>query len=37
MENTQTLDLITGILALAILIGAYLMMHTTVFTTKKKK
>ena len=37
MENTQTLDLIVGGLAFAILIGAYLMMHTTVLTTKNKK
>lgn len=37
MENTQTLDLIVGALAIAIVIGAYLMMHTTVLTTKNKK
>jgi hypothetical protein len=36
MENTQTLDLITGGLAIAILIGGYLMMFTDVFTRKKK-
>jgi hypothetical protein len=36
MENTQTLDLITGGIAIAILIGGYLMMFTDVFTRKKK-
>ncbi|MDB9341950.1 hypothetical protein PN456_09990 [Nodularia spumigena CS-586/05] len=34
MENTNLLDLITGGLAIAILIGGMLMMFTTVFTTK---
>lgn len=36
MENTQTLDLITGGIAIAILIGGYFMMFTDVFTRKKK-
>ncbi|AFY87879.1 MAG: hypothetical protein CLLPBCKN_004828 [Chroococcidiopsis cubana SAG 39.79] len=36
MENTQTLDLITGGIAIAILIGGYLMMFTDIFTRKKK-
>jgi hypothetical protein len=36
MENTQTLDFITGSIAIAILIGGYLMMFTDVFTRKKK-
>ncbi len=37
MENTNTLDLITGGIALLILIGGMLMMFTTIFTTKKNK
>lgn len=37
MENTQTLDLIAGGLAIAFLIGGFLMMFTTIFTTKKKQ
>jgi hypothetical protein len=39
MNNINTLDLITGGLALLILIGGFLMMFTTVFSTKigKKK
>jgi len=36
MENTNTLDLITGGIALLILIGGMLMMFTTIFTTKNK-
>jgi hypothetical protein len=36
MENTQTLDLITAGIAIAILIGGYFMMFTDVFTRKKK-
>ncbi|GAX34801.1 hypothetical protein [Nodularia sp. NIES-3585] len=34
MENTNLLDLITGGLAIAILLGGMLMMFTTVFSTK---
>ncbi|WP_265338672.1 MULTISPECIES: hypothetical protein [unclassified Nodularia (in: cyanobacteria)] len=34
MENSNLLDLITGGLAIAILIGGMLMMFTTVFSTK---
>ena len=37
MENTNTLDLVTGGIALLILIGGMLMMFTTIFTTKKNK
>ncbi len=37
MENSNTLDLVTGLLALAIVLGGFLMMFTTVFTTKKRK
>jgi len=36
MEDTHTLDLIAGGMAIAILIGGYLMMFTTIFTTKNK-
>jgi len=36
MENSQTLDLITAGIAIAILIGGYFMMFTDVFTRKKK-
>ena len=36
MENTQILDLVTGGIAIAILIGGYLMMFTDIFTRKKK-
>lgn len=36
MENTQLLDLIAAGMAIAILIGGYLMMFTDVFTRKKK-
>ncbi len=34
MDN-NTLDLITGGLAIAILVGGMLMMFTTIFSTKK--
>ncbi|BAZ04857.1 hypothetical protein NIES3974_15010 [Calothrix sp. NIES-3974] len=34
--DTAKLDLITGGIAIAILIGGFLMMFTTVFTTKYK-
>ena len=37
MENTNTLDLVTGGIAFLILIGGMLMMFTTIFTTKKNK
>jgi hypothetical protein len=37
MENSNLLDLITGGIAIAILLGGMLMMFTTVFTTKKSK
>jgi hypothetical protein len=37
MENTNTLDLITGGLAIAILIGAFLMMFTTIWTSPNRK
>lgn len=33
--DTGTLDLITGILGVTILVGGMVMMFTTVFTTKK--
>ncbi|BAZ31672.1 hypothetical protein NIES4074_41450 [Cylindrospermum sp. NIES-4074] len=32
--DTSTLDLLTGVIAIAILIGGMVMMFTTVFTTK---
>jgi hypothetical protein len=32
--NTSTLDIITGVIAIAILLGAMLMMFTTIFSTK---
>jgi hypothetical protein len=35
MENNNLLDLLTGLVAIAILAGGMLMMFTTVFTTKK--
>jgi hypothetical protein len=34
--ETNVLDLVTGGIALLILIGGMLMMYTTVFTTKRK-
>ncbi len=37
MENTNVLDLVAGGLAIAILIGGYLLMFTTILTTKKNK
>jgi hypothetical protein len=37
MENTNMLDLIAAGLAVVILIGASLMMNTTILTTKKNK
>jgi hypothetical protein len=37
MENTNVLDLVAVGLALIILIGAGLMMNTTILTTKKNK
>jgi len=36
MDNQNLLDWITGGLALTILIGGFLMMFTTIFTTKNK-
>jgi len=36
MENTNVLDLVTGGIAILILIGGMLMMYTTIFTTKRK-
>ena len=36
MENTNLLDLIAGGVAIVILIGAGLLMNTTILTTKKK-
>lgn len=36
MENSNVLDLIAAGLAVIILIGASLMMNTTILTTKKK-
>jgi len=36
MENTNVLDLVTGGIAILILIGGMLMMYTTIFTTKEK-
>jgi len=35
MENTNVLDLVTGGIAILILIGGMLMMYTTIFTTKE--
>lgn len=35
MENTNLLDLVAGGLAVAILLGGFLMMFTDVFTRKK--
>ncbi|OSO97030.1 hypothetical protein B7O87_01885 [Cylindrospermopsis raciborskii CENA303] len=35
MDNSNTLDLITGGLAVLILLGGMVMMFTTVFTTKR--
>ncbi|AFZ04422.1 hypothetical protein Cal6303_5542 [Calothrix sp. PCC 6303] len=32
--NTSTLDVITGVIAIAILLGGMLMMFTTIFSTK---
>jgi hypothetical protein len=32
--NTSTLDIITGVIAIAILLGGMLMMFTTIFSTK---
>jgi len=37
MENTNVLDLIAAGLAVIILIGAGLMMNTTILTTKRDK
>jgi len=34
MDNNQVLDLLTGGIAIAILLGGFLMMFTTIFTTK---
>ena len=36
MENTQVLDLVAGGMAIAILVGGYLMMFTDILTRKKK-
>jgi hypothetical protein len=36
MENTQSLDWIAGGLAIAIIIGALLMMFTNIWTIGKK-
>jgi hypothetical protein len=35
MDNTNTLDLVAGGLAIIILAGGMLMMFTTIFSTKK--
>ncbi len=35
MDNSNTLDLIAGGLAIIILVGGMLMMFTTIFSTKK--
>jgi len=35
MENTNVLDLVTGGIAILILIGGMLMMYTTIFTKRK--
>jgi hypothetical protein len=32
--STNTLDIITGVIAIAILLGGMLMMFTTIFSTK---
>lgn len=37
MENTNLLDLIAAGVALVVLIGAVLMMNTTILTTKRNK
>jgi len=37
METTDWQNLIAGSLAIAVIIGAFLMMFTNVWTTKKKK
>jgi len=37
MENTNVLDLVTGGIAILILIGGMLMMYTTIFTTKNEE
>ncbi len=37
MENTNLLDLVTAGMAVIILIGASLMMNTTILTTKRNK
>jgi hypothetical protein len=34
MDNSNVLDLVTGGIAIAILLGGMLMMFTTIFTTK---
>ena len=36
MENTNIIDLVTAGIALLILIGGFLMMFTTLLTTKGK-
>jgi hypothetical protein len=36
MDNNHILDVVTGGIAIAILLGGLLMMFTTVFTTKGK-
>ncbi|AFY50342.1 hypothetical protein Nos7524_4594 [Nostoc sp. PCC 7524] len=37
MENQNLLDLVTGGLAIIILVGGMFMMFTTILTTKSKK
>lgn len=37
MENTELLDLVAGGLAIAILLGGFLMMFTDFWTRKKPK
>ncbi|BAZ38114.1 hypothetical protein NIES4101_40490 [Calothrix sp. NIES-4101] len=34
--DESTLDLVTGVIAIVILVGGMLMMFTTIFTTKSK-
>ncbi len=37
MDNTQVIDLVTVGLAIAILLGGFLMMFTSILTTKKNR
>ncbi len=36
MDNNHVLDIVTVGLALIVLIGGFLMMFTTIFTTKRR-